>query len=543
VWGARHCRAKHARLYPSTLQKRSAEKSIVAALRDSDDAADLVQRRRGDGSDAGGLCTAPGSVLYTRAFALDRAPSHGLTQRSPGELEEFSIPLYDALGENGVWHDSVNGEDGAGAGPGCYNCGERGHGYRECTECVDHSRVRAARSEQAAGHVDYMPQGGRYYPAGGVAIPAAQRWPQYRPGTLSAALRAALGLPADAAPNAPPPFLDRMRRAGYPPGYLDPLPDGSRALHWGYADNGPVSAFVRQFDAGYDDFAARASADGVGHGPAGMALQGSHGLVLVDATGNGDPTGTHVDTDVEEGEVAAASPPAPTRQAVADGGPHAASGFSLTRGPDLWSVPGAAGMRLTQFHPVCTCGRALLADVPGLSVPLAFSVQPNGPGPSGSPSPSMKLTVPPIVTPSWCVLHRAAAAAAPQLPRMAVQAADDGGDASAAHEVAIAAGSAARDLTANAAGDTDEGVEAALAAGASAAASAGLGSQRLQRYLQPLVRPEGFDDAAAADPTAAAIPFHALAGTAGRVQAQACHHPCGGAAAASGDDDMDVSEG
>ncbi len=48
------------------------------------------------------------------------------------------------------------------------------------------------------------------------------------PGTLSGELRAALGI----APAAPPPWLARMKRMGYPPGYLAPEGDASPAGKW-----------------------------------------------------------------------------------------------------------------------------------------------------------------------------------------------------------------------------------------------------------------------------------------------------------------------
>jgi PSP len=50
----------------------------------------------------------------------------------------------------------------------------------------------------------------------GTAQSAADGEPS--PGQLSAELRAALGISA----SAPPPWLARMRRLGYPPGYLVP---------------------------------------------------------------------------------------------------------------------------------------------------------------------------------------------------------------------------------------------------------------------------------------------------------------------------------
>ncbi len=54
------------------------------------------------------------------------------------------------------------------------------------------------------------------------------------PGQLSAELRAALGI----APSAPPPWLARMRRLGYPPGYI--VPETAAAADAG--DNGCITA-------------------------------------------------------------------------------------------------------------------------------------------------------------------------------------------------------------------------------------------------------------------------------------------------------------
>ena len=50
----------------------------------------------------------------------------------------------------------------------------------------------------------------------GASRPAADGAPV--PGQLSSELRAALGI----LPSAPPPWLARMRRLGYPPGYIVP---------------------------------------------------------------------------------------------------------------------------------------------------------------------------------------------------------------------------------------------------------------------------------------------------------------------------------
>lgn len=55
--------------------------------------------------------------------------------------------------------------------------------------------------------------------------PAADGEPA--PGQLSAELRAALGI----SPSAPPPWLARMRRLGYPPGYV--MADAEAAVDTG----------------------------------------------------------------------------------------------------------------------------------------------------------------------------------------------------------------------------------------------------------------------------------------------------------------------
>lgn len=72
----------------------------------------------------------------------------------------------------------------------------------------DDRRYHEVTSDSEAADGDYLA-----YWSG---LRAAKRWPDKQPGKLSSALCAALG----AEPGAPPLFLGRMRRFGYPPGFL-----------------------------------------------------------------------------------------------------------------------------------------------------------------------------------------------------------------------------------------------------------------------------------------------------------------------------------
>lgn len=130
-----------------------------------------------------------------------------------------SVPLYDreyALGltlEDG----SSNLEGGLEVvdASRCFNCGSYSHSLKECTKPRDSAAVNKARKQHKSKRKQHTGSRNptRYYqdsPGG--------RYDGLRPGVLDAETRKLLGI----GELDPPPWLNRMREMGYPPGYLDP---------------------------------------------------------------------------------------------------------------------------------------------------------------------------------------------------------------------------------------------------------------------------------------------------------------------------------
>lgn len=126
------------------------------------------------------------SSLYDRGYAVGLASDEGVT-------EERAVDLREA--------------------PRCFNCGSYNHSLNECSKPRDNSAVNSARKQylnkknQNAG--PRVPT--RYYqesPGG--------KFDGLKPGGLSSETRKLLGI----GELDPPPWLNRMRELGYPPGYL-----------------------------------------------------------------------------------------------------------------------------------------------------------------------------------------------------------------------------------------------------------------------------------------------------------------------------------
>lgn len=167
------------------------------------------------------------------------------------------------------------------AGPECFNCGETGHGLKECPLPKDRNRIQAARDASARRNMRYHEDGKA--PMQRQQIESLREaYPMVVAGQLSMGLRVALGMTAAASsaaaaastaptssasvadpalrqqqdfasssPDVEPPFASRMRRFGYPPAYLQPIPDQSNCTHHGYATNGDVSWLISRFDGDY----------------------------------------------------------------------------------------------------------------------------------------------------------------------------------------------------------------------------------------------------------------------------------------------------
>lgn len=134
-------------------------------------------------------------------------------------IDGNSVPLYDrgyALGLTSS-DGSNNADDGLkiiDAPSRCFNCGSYSHALRECPRPRDNVAVNNARnqlkSQRNQSSSSRNPT--RYYQDS-----SAGKYAGLRPGALDDATRQLLGL----GELDPPPWLNRMRELGYPPGYLD----------------------------------------------------------------------------------------------------------------------------------------------------------------------------------------------------------------------------------------------------------------------------------------------------------------------------------
>ncbi|CAO2826997.1 unnamed protein product [Amaranthus hypochondriacus] len=140
-------------------------------------------------------------------------------------MEDASVPLYD----RGFALDSSDGPSNLEGGlelldaPRCFNCGSYSHSLKECPKPRDNAAVNNSRKQLKSkrNQTTGMRNATRYYqdsPGG--------KYEGLRPGILDAETRRLLGL----GEFDPPPWLNRMREIGYPPGYLvqedENLPSG-----------------------------------------------------------------------------------------------------------------------------------------------------------------------------------------------------------------------------------------------------------------------------------------------------------------------------
>ncbi|KAK6646220.1 hypothetical protein PHAVU_L003037 [Phaseolus vulgaris] len=134
-------------------------------------------------------------------------------------LADDSVPLYDRGYTLGL--TSADGSSNVDGGleiiddaARCFNCGSYNHSLRECQRPRDNTAVSNARKQHKSRRNQNSSSRNptRYYqnsPAG--------KYAGLRPGALDDATRQLLGLEE----LDPPPWLNRMREIGYPPGYLD----------------------------------------------------------------------------------------------------------------------------------------------------------------------------------------------------------------------------------------------------------------------------------------------------------------------------------
>ncbi|XP_010552328.1 PREDICTED: uncharacterized protein LOC104822697 isoform X2 [Tarenaya hassleriana] len=138
-------------------------------------------------------------------------------------VENSTAPLYDRGFAIGL--TSADGSNNLEGGleimddpPRCFNCGSYSHSLRECSKPLDRSAVSSARKQHKAkknmGSRSRLPS--RYYQSS-----QGGKYDGLKPGSLDTETRQLL----DLGELDPPPWLNRMRELGYPPGYLAPDDD------------------------------------------------------------------------------------------------------------------------------------------------------------------------------------------------------------------------------------------------------------------------------------------------------------------------------
>ncbi|KVH92593.1 uncharacterized protein LOC112516041 [Cynara cardunculus var. scolymus] len=151
------------------------------------------------------------------SFWLD-GETRNLQSKEVIALDNNSIPLYDRGYSFGLTSAdgsmNVNGGLEIVDGSRCFNCGSYNHALKECPKPRDNAAVNSARKQHKArrnqNSISRNPT--RYYqdtPGG--------KFDGLRPGMLDPETRKLLGL----GELDPPPWLNRMREIGYPPGYID----------------------------------------------------------------------------------------------------------------------------------------------------------------------------------------------------------------------------------------------------------------------------------------------------------------------------------
>ncbi|KAL0332274.1 UNVERIFIED_CONTAM: protein GAMETE EXPRESSED 3 [Sesamum calycinum] len=134
-------------------------------------------------------------------------------------LDGTSVPLYDRGYSSAL--TSVDGSSGLDGGvekldtSRCFNCGSYSHALKDCPKPRDNVAVNNARKQHKSRRNQHVNSRNstRYYQSS-----RGGKYDGLIPGVLDAETRKLLGL----GELDPPPWLNRMREIGYPPGYLDP---------------------------------------------------------------------------------------------------------------------------------------------------------------------------------------------------------------------------------------------------------------------------------------------------------------------------------
>ncbi|XP_038645916.1 zinc finger CCHC domain-containing protein 8 [Scyliorhinus canicula] len=150
-----------------------------------------------------------GSVQYFTNFCLDKL-GQPLLNENPQLTDGWEVPKYQQVFAQVVSLDGQEVELKAKRPkPCCFNCGSTEHQLKDCPKPRDLARISEKRKEFMTMASDSPHSGSqqRYH---------AERFEKYKPGVISVELKEALGMTDETLP----PFIYRMRRLGYPPGWL-----------------------------------------------------------------------------------------------------------------------------------------------------------------------------------------------------------------------------------------------------------------------------------------------------------------------------------
>ncbi|XP_057687435.1 zinc finger CCHC domain-containing protein 8 isoform X2 [Corythoichthys intestinalis] len=152
-----------------------------------------------------------GSVLHFSSFSVDKL-GQPLVNESPQHTDGWEVPIYQQIFNQVIGIDGQDIEVKEKRPKSmCFNCGSSAHQMRDCPKPKDLAAISERRKEfnQYQNHAGLGNQ--RYH-----ADEVEERFSKYKPGILSEELLSALGLDG----NTLPPLIYRMRKLGYPPGWL-----------------------------------------------------------------------------------------------------------------------------------------------------------------------------------------------------------------------------------------------------------------------------------------------------------------------------------
>eukprot|EP00249_Psilotum_nudum_P020226 c27610_g1_i2 orf=283-2313(+) len=152
-----------------------------------------------------------------------------------GSQEEGEVPMYDrACTTTLVSEETTSSLDGCWELPEevsrCFNCGSYSHSLKDCPRPRDNAAINNARKilSQKRGVSSGPRATSRYYQSS-----PGGKFDDLKPGVLGSETRQSLGIGA----LDPPPWLNRMRELGYPPGYIDEPDEPSGITIFGTHDS------------------------------------------------------------------------------------------------------------------------------------------------------------------------------------------------------------------------------------------------------------------------------------------------------------------